>query len=712
MRRGRTGRGAAGALALGLALATGAVAAGAGQPRAATVPAGPVLTLGTLWGPDFWQAVRQGGPIAYTASGDALVTTGGPYTNNPTLEELSPQGAVVWSTTAFGRVGSPVALGGGREIALEAQPMAGGGWGPGALYLFDPATGTLARALAVAGGIEPAGDNLLGLGGWLNGVGFAAVYDPTGHLLTSLVLPNTSQVVATPAGSLLLLPAGPGTLAVDAVDPVSGAIGQVAIWRRAMPTSVVAAGAHALLTVQQIPFGPGAVLGAWQVGSGSVRRLWSWGAGAAVGGANGDLTLTVTPDGTEFAIAMGARTVIGATATGAVVARLAQPGYDLYPVGALPDGFVVREVPTRQGDGVPLPERLSTYDLVGRPVDVAVLPAGANPVNESFGARRVDAGGVDLVATTGADDLVAVVPATPAAPLPAGLADAPLTLGAPPAVVSTLAVQAGGVPVGATQPLVVTAKTAGRPIPLRVVALNAAGAQAASSSIVNFSLSDGGHGGTFSPGATWGLAQGDSDVVMTYTNATPGSYVITATITRQPAAAPLFTVPKAVAAGAPFTVTVRPPGTSVRATSRLLVRPVAGSDVAAATPVTAVPAGDGTYTATFTAGATTGAAAFEAIVQPSGHDLGESAMVNVGNIDPPLVTVAATPSGRTLTIAPGSAGDRPIGFVVTPPDGVAEVVPYGTAPATVSVPATGAVEVRAVDADGAQSAAATLSGTG
>lgn len=694
---------------LGAAALAAAVLAGAAGADAAgganTAPAGPQLTLGTLWGPDFWQALRDRNPMAVTRGGNAVLAVGNAYTDNPTVEELSPQGAVLWSTALFGRVANIFAVDGGRMIALAGSPMAGAAWGPEGLYLFDPATRTLTQAGDLPGGAMAAGANVLTMGGWVTGAGYAAVYGLGGQLLSSTLAGASSQVVATATTPLLLLPLPPAgaRTEVETVNAVTGALQTLATWDRPAPTSVVAAGTGVLLAITQGPNGVGADLGAWRIRHGTVRRLWTWGYGHAVGDAQGNPSLVVTPSGSEFAVSAGAQVLIADTVTGAVLARLAAPGYGLDAVGALPDGFVVHETPDMAGDGVPLPGRLATFDLAGRPVDVAVLPAGENPSNEVFTARTVSARGLDLVATTGADDVVAVVPASGGAPLGPQADGAPLTLGLAPPAVASLAVTADGQAVTTRHPLIVTPAMAGRPVTLRLLGLDAQGSPVAAPVFVRYTLSDGGHGGTFPQGSTSILEPGQPDTVFTYTNAAPGRYVITATITSEGVVGPQFRLPKAVPAGAAFTVTVT--GAAVHAGERLVLTPVPHSDVASAVGVTATAGADGTYTATFTAGSATGAAALRAVVVPGGHALGESAMVNVGNIGPPQVTVANAAGATSLTIRPALTGDRPIGFVLTQGGTSRRLVPYGSRPCVVQVAPSGPIAVQAVDADGALSVA-------
>ena len=703
----------------GLAAAmAGAVAAWAvagapthAQGSAAGAPIGPRIALVTAWGPTFWRALRNGSPMAFTPQGDAFVVAPGLGSDLQVIEELAPDGSLLWQTAAYQEIHSLVSFDGGARVAFLALPDPSSRPYHLVLGILDPATGALTQTpidYRAGAGLVSAGRDVLVLGDWPVH-GFAAVFNAGGSLVSSLAPPGVEPAFTTATGAEIL--AFNGYTAT--VWTVSGSTGRItrAGTMPATPgygwnVSPLAGGAF-LQFIQQ-PNANGYTVAAWAPApKGGLHEAWAWPASRLV-----DANFGYGVE--DPAAALAALPVAGGidvvrTTTGAVAAQVQAKGYQMRAVAAQPEGFVALEMPSDAFVRIVRPDRLATFSWQGRALETVTLPATQNPLNEPFYAQTASVDGLVLTATSLADDVAAVGAPAVGQPLPASvpatLEAAPLSLGSVAPAVASLEVVANGQAVDAGHPLVVTAADAGRPCPVAVLAVDSAGDNVPAPSAEPFTLSDGGMGGTFLPAPDWGIPTGALGASLTYENAKPGSYVLTATPSNPLAQRPLFTLPKAVDAGAPVQVVLEP--RAIRPGEGVEIVPVSGSDLASDAPVTATPEANGTYVATFVAGKRTGAAAFEAVLPSRNIDLGQSPLLNVARLAAPARTMQYSAAGLRLTLSPQAPGDTPIGFLVAPSSGGPPIVAaYLGLPAVVVLAghAPLSATVSAVDADGAQTA--------
>ncbi len=701
-------------LSAALAAAVAAWVVGGAPARAqvgpTATPAGPRIALVTAWGPTFWRALRSGSPMAFTPSGDAFVVAPGLGSDLQVIEELAPDGSVLWQTSAYQEIHSLVSFDGGQRIAFLALPDPSSRPYHLVLGILDPATGVLTQTAIdyrAGGGLVGAGGYIVVLGSW-PATGFAAVFDAGGSLVTSLSLPGYASALATATGAEVLGFDG-YTTTVWKVDGSTGGIARAGTIP-ATPgygRSFAALAGGAFLQFIQQPNGNGDTVAAWAPRAKGFREAWAWPASQRVDTTYGDGAIALS--GKLAALPTVGGVDVVRTATGAVTAQVQAKGYEMRVVGAQPEGFVALEMPSDAFVRSLRPDRLATFSWQGRPLETVTLPATQNPVNEPFYAQTASVDGLVLTATSLADDVAAIGAPTTGQPLPASLPaaleSAPLTLGSVPPTVTSLEVVAGGQVVDAAHPLVVTAAEAGKAIPVAVLGMDSAGNNVPAQSADPFTISDGGAGGTFLPAPNWGIPPGALGASLTYANPRPGSYVLTATASNPAVQSPLFTLSKAALAQASIQVVLHT--RAARPGERVDITPVPGSDLASDAPVTATPDGNGTYVATFVAGTTTGAAAFDAILPGRKIDLGESPVLNVARIAPPARTMQYSSAGLRLTLSPQSPGDTPIGFVVTPSNGDPPIVAaYMGVPTVVVVPghAPLSATVSAVDADGAQTA--------
>ncbi len=441
-----------------------------------------------------------------------------------------------------------------------------------------------------------------------------------------------------------------------------------------------------------------------------------------------------------------------------VVGRIAQPGKLLTPLAAGPFGVValatecpsVRTACSLPNGAEQAPDKLELF-----PADLSATPIWSHDVcaNRWIGwqpgaAWTYHLSNATFLTTPCAPGMAviwsgtisqAVTPGSTAAYLPTGLE--PQLPPLMPGPVASYAVFAKAVRIDAAHPLVITAATAGKPVPVTVSAVIAKGVPVASPSVVLVKPGDSGAGGRFSfspanPGGALMLTAGDRGEAITYTNDRPGRYVLTATPidldyysgTVQVAA------PPGLLAGAPFKVLTR-----VTDDNGVLARPNPGSVMAAAPGsdilgVATQPLGTrphGRYAARFKAGGSTGNVTVGLGVRPNA---GQPASVAVGvtvpvaNVLAPVVRVAAAVGGPALEITARPGGDPPVGFLVfragpsgdVPPigsgalSGALAMAPYTGRPVALplggSLPATGTYYVVALDADGVASAAAVAGG--
>ena len=694
-----------------------ALAAGATPPTGAatsTAASGPRIALATAWGPTFWEALRNGAPISFTPQGDALVVAPGIGSNQQVIEELAPDGSVLWQTGAYQLIHSVVSFDGGARFAFLALPMPAARPYHLVLGIVDPTTGTVLEApidYRAGGGLIPAGDDVVVDGGWSRS-DFAAVFDTSAQLVSSIALPGYPTIAATAHGAAILATQGL-TTTVWAVNGVSGAITRVGTlptpsvggtYFRVLPTGAV-------LAYTGVYERTGTDLTAWEPPNGdraAFSQAWTWPASLTVAAASGGYG-AIAPSGALAALPVADGVAVVGMNNGDILAKAAATGYVLRVEGAMPDGFVVLEVPSGIAAGQPRPDRLATFTWQGTQTETVTLPASEDGAEEAVYAATALVDGLYLTATSTVDDVVAVSSESAAASLPAALPPAletaPMTLGETPPKVAALEVVADGQVVDAAHPLVLSAAEVNRPIPVEVLLLDNQGANVPAPTSLGFVLSDGGGGGTFLPTPDWGTPAGALGASVTYQNAKAGSYVLTATLNGQVTAPPLFSIARSVLAGASLAVTVDPPPGTVRTDGTVVITPVVGSDLASLAPVTATAQSGGTYVASFVAGSGTGAAAFEATVPGRKIDLGESPMVNVANLASPAEGTQYTGSDLRLTLWSDAPGDTPIGFVVTPAGkGPPILAAYLGAPAVVLVPGHAPISatVAAVDADGAQ----------
>ncbi len=716
---------AAPAAPIALALLGSAVAPAA---AAASPAKAPTVRLALVTGCTraFWRAVGSGSSVAYTSAGDALYAASLGVSDRVAVQEAAPGGQVLWQGPTLRAVGSIVTFDGGRFAAFTgiaplrpAEP-----WytlAPASLYILRLSDHHLVQVpidrqasvrLVGAGRFLLANEGF-GYGADLASLHLLTVWNEAGQLVSartvepSVVLYGSLAIGAGAGRGVALLPVGSATQPasrtnVVEVNPRTGALAASGFLPFGANGGVLPLVGGGLLTYPA-PGNGGAITRWRREASGAWRAVWSitLGSGEALASAP-----AVRPGGAAAAVGVGMGTWIVNLADGTIEARLHGPGR-MVPIAAERDGFATLDVRTTPKSATVQTPGLSAFDWSGVRSQQATLPAGPLPQVGVSPLAQVD--GTTVAPILGAAN-VALVPApgpAQAPTLPSLLESGTLAIG-PPQPVAEVALLHDGEALGPGRPLVVTPAEAGKPISLEVEALDAEGQSTPAGSYIPYALSDGGAGGTFEFGTSGGVTQGSQGQTITYVNPKAGSYDLEIEVQPASALTPLFTLPAAVAAGAVFQGELDPPPGSVPQADHVVIRPLAGSDLAFPLSVTPTAAAGGGFAFTYVAGATEGTATFLPVLENASNAvvgyLPDSPSVNVSDVGQPVLGVR---HGR-LTVAPDQAGTIPIGFVVSPQDGKAALyIAYLGQP--VPLPAAAARgKVQGIDANGALGPAVTI----